>query len=104
LEILSKIFVGRKTIETAVALAMCSFSMGSSFQEMLYTVMCIHAGTFLKHANAEKDSQRLLSAEKKQTIAWKRKSHLLTFKATKQNHQKETKEGETYGAGSFNSS
>jgi len=46
----------------------------------------------------------LLSAEKNQTIAWKKKSILLKFKATKQNHQKETKEGEKYGAGSFNSS
>ena len=104
LEILSKIFVGRKTMETAVALSMCRFSMGSSFQEILYTVMGIHTGTFLKHANAEKDSQRLLSAEKNQTIAWKKKSILLKFKATKQKYQRETKEGETYGAGSFNSS
>ena len=91
-------------METSVALAMCSFSMGSSFQEMLYTVMCIHAGTFLKHSNAEKDSQRLLSAEKNQTIVWKKSKHLLKFIATKQKYQRETKEGETYGAGLFNSS
>ena len=65
--------------------------------------MGIHAGTFLKHANAEKDYQRLLSAEKKQTIAWKKRRHLLKFKRTKQKHQRETKEGETYCAGLFNS-
>ena len=97
------VFVGRKTMGTAVALAMCRFSMGSSFQQILYTVMGIHAGTFLKHANAENDYQRLLSAEKKQTIAWKKRRHLLKFKRTKQKHQRETKEGETYCAGLFNS-
>ena len=83
---------------------MCHFSMGSSFQDILYTVMGCHAGTFLKLAHAEKDFQRLLSAEKKQTFDWKKRRHLLKVKATQQKYQRETKEGETYGAGLFTSS
>ena len=95
------IFVGRKTMETAVALAVCRFSMGSSFQQTLCRIVGIQSGSFLKQANAEKDSERLLLAEKKQTKSWKKRRHELKYKSSKHNQKMEVKEGETYAAGSF---
>ena len=95
------IFVGRKTMETAVALAVCRFSMGSSFQQTLCRIVGIQSGSILKQANAEKDSQRLLLAEKKHTKSWKKRRRALKYKSSKHNQEMKVKEGETYAAGSF---
>ena len=88
-------------METAVALAVCRFSMGSSFQQTLCRIVGIQSGSFLKQANAEKDSERLLLAEKKQTKSWKKRRRELKYKSSKHNQKMEVKEGETYAAGSF---
>ena len=95
------IFVGRKTMETAVSLAVCRFSMGSSFQQTLCRIVGIQSGSFLKQANIEQDSQRLLLAEKKHTKAWKKRRRELKYKNSNLNQKMAVKEGETYAAGSF---
>ena len=88
-------------METAVALVVCRFSMGSSFQQTLCRIVGIQAGAFLKQANKEQDSQRLLLAEKQHTKPWKKRRHELKYRNSKDGQKAEAKESETYAVGSF---
>ena len=54
-------YVGRNTIETAVAMAVCQFSMGSSFRQTIFTVLGIEV---LRTSSIAKDIGRLKKAEK----------------------------------------
>ena len=94
------VFVGRKTMETGVGLAVCRFSMGSSFQQTLCRIVGIHSGSVLTQANIEQDSQRLLLAEKHTKAVTKRRHELKYTKSTL-NQNMAVKEGETCAAGSF---
>ena len=58
------IFVGRKTIETAVAMSICQFSMGASFQAVLLKAIGIEAGPFCDQGSNEKDRTRLKKAKR----------------------------------------
>ena len=92
------IYVGKKTIETAVTMSVCQFSMGASFQSMLLKALSMDLGAFLEQGSNEKDFNRLKKAKKSITGRFreKRKS-----KGIQQEQKKQTQEGTTYVAGEF---
>jgi len=58
------IYVGRRTLNTAVALAACQFSMGSTFKVLLLKLLGMEAGENLKRFLKGKDDERIKIAEK----------------------------------------
>ena len=95
------IFVGRKTIETAVSLAACQFSMGANFKTVLCKALEIEPGAFLKAASTEKNIKRLQNANKKATAEAKRRRKILKYKSLAKELEKKRVEGPMYAAGSF---
>ena len=95
------VFVGRKTMETAVALACSQFSIGASFRQILCKAMGILEGDYLVQAGIQKDIQRIKLAEKKSREEWKDRRKRLKFNKSTQSAKKSCKEGQTYAAGLF---
>ena len=58
------IFVGRRTLETAVALAACQFSMGATFKQILRKTLGLVPGDNLERQAAARNVERLKKAEK----------------------------------------
>ena len=96
------IFSGRKTVETAVSLAACQFSMGASFKSTLCKVLNMEAGSFMEEASRKKDLKRLSKAEKAHSLAAKKRRRELKFKSSVQEQKTKDSEGVTYCAGTFN--
>ena len=87
------IFVGRRTLETAVALAACQFSMGSTFKSILWKTLGLVPGSNLEREAAARSAERLKKAEKAvDTIAKNRRKQLKYKKQSKEqkrNHKRE---------------
>ena len=95
-------FVGRKTMETGVALAFSQFSMGATSKNILCQALGIVGGTYLEQFSNEKDMIRIRKAQKAGTEKAKRKRKELKFKKVLKDDKKKRTEGVTYSAGSFN--
>ena len=96
------IYTGKNTLETAVTLALCQFSMGRSFQHLLCNLVGFDAGKFLQQNSISADKKRLKKAEIASSFqAKKRRKELKFSRAVKDQNSKE-KEGPTYSAGAFN--
>ena len=94
-------FVGRRTIVTAVALAACQFSMGSSFKKVLCLILNLTPGKYFeKYINAD-SVERIKRAEKASNELIKKRRRHLKFKKIAKQSDKASKEGESYGAGLF---
>ena len=95
-------FAGRRTIETAVLLSLCQFSMGATFKEVLCNVLGIIPGEFLKEGMRKKSFKRISKAEIANSQASRKRRRQLRYTNSSQDQKAKTSEGETYGAGAFN--
>ena len=95
-------FCGRKTVEMAVSLALCQFSMGASSQSVLCQVLGIPPGMYLERNSVRKDIKRLEKAEIASQEGAKLRRKQLKFKKTVKDNQMKQKEGQTYKGGQFN--
>ena len=95
------IYVGRRTLKTAVALAACQFSMGATFKVLLLNLLGMEAGESLKRFVKEKDCERIKLAEKASSEAAKKHRKKLKYEQIKVDQKAKKGEGETYGAGLF---
>ena len=91
------IYVGRRTLKAAVALAACQFSMGATFKVLLLNLLGMEAGETLKRFVKEKDCERIKLAEKASSDHRKK----LKYEQIKVDQKAKKDEGETYGAGLF---
>ena len=57
-------YVGRKTMQTAKAFAVCRYAMGASYQSLICKAMQLEPGAVLKETAREKDLKRLKRSEK----------------------------------------
>ena len=95
------IYVGRKTMQTAMAFAVCKYTMGASFQSLICKVMQLEPGTALKEAARKRDLTRLKRAEKAASEPAKKRRKCLKYCQLKKDESTKKTEGETYGAGAF---
>ena len=94
-------YVGRHTLETAVSMAACQFSMGATFKTVLCQCLGIEAGVHTKKASAIKSLQRLEIAKKASNKKAKTRRKRLKYKGISKEVQKKRQEGDTYSAGDF---
>jgi len=94
-------YVGRKTLETAVALAVCQFTMGATYRSMLCNILGICEKAPLKAFSHKKNLKRLKYAEKAASKGQKARRKQLKFRTAAKETMLEHKEGITYGAGEF---
>ena len=94
-------FVGRKTMETAVSLAVCQFSVGSTCRTMLCKLLGIVPGFYLEKASNEKDHKRLKKSLKASTDVAKKRRKQLKYNKVSLEQKKKGTEGIMYSAGSF---
>ena len=95
------IYVGRKTVDTAVALAACQFSMGATFKTLLCKTMGLVPGENLKRKAAARTALRLEKAERASSVLAKRRRKELKFKTKLKANKQKSLEGDTYAAGAF---
>ena len=95
------IFVGRKMIETAVAIAACQFTMGATFKVTLCKMLGIEPGSTLVRFTREESKKRVKLADKAATTEAKKRRKQLKFKQTVSSKTQDESEGITYAAGSF---
>ncbi len=95
------IYVGRRTLSTAVALATCQFSMGATFKVLLFNLLGMEAGQSVKRYLNEKDAARVKLAEKASSEVAKKHRKKLKYQKIKIDQNTKKDEGETYGAGLF---
>ena len=95
------IHVGRKTLDTAVALAACQFSMGATFKTILCKILGLVPGENLKRKAAASTALRLERAEKASTVVAKKRRKELKFKTKLKANKQKSLEGNTYAAGAF---
>ena len=95
------IYVGRRTLSTAVALATCQFSMGATFKVLLFNLLGMEAGQSVKRYLNKKDAARVKLAEKASSEVAKKHRKQLKYQKIKIDQNTKKDEGETYGAGLF---
>ena len=95
------IYVGRKTVDTAVALAAFHFSMGATFKTLLCKTMGLVPGGNLKRKAAARTALRLEKAERASSVLAKRGRKELKFKTKLKANKQKSLEGDTYAAGAF---
>ena len=78
-------YVGKKTIETAVTMSVCQFSMGASFQSMLLKALSMDLGAFLEQGSNEKDFNRLKKQKKASQEDSKKTRRAREFSKSKRN-------------------
>ena len=88
------IFVGRRTLETAVALAACQFSMGSTFKSLLCKTLGLVPGNNLER-EAARSAERLKKAEKAVYTIAKKKAETTKIQKTIKRTKKEITRGRT---------
>ena len=95
------IFVGRKTMETAVAIAACQFSMGATFKVALCKALGVDPGSSLVKFAARESRKRVELAEKAASTEAKKRRKQLKFRQTDSSKTQKESEGITYAAGAF---
>ena len=96
------IFVGRRTLETAVCLAVCQFSMGATFKVALCKALKLDPGKNLESSASKIDAERVKRAETACQEATKKRRKNLKYKKQSKEQKKKSQEGESYVAGGFN--
>ncbi len=94
-------FVGRKTLQTAVSLAICQFSMGATFQVALCKALNIVPGAILESSAVRSSAERLRKAEKAASDKVKKQRKKLKYEKQSQQKSRRNKEGKTYVPGGF---
>ena len=77
-------FAGRKTVDTAVLLSLCQYSMGTSFKESLLKVLGIMPGEFLKEGARKKSLKKFSKAEVANSQAGRKRRRQLKYKTSSQ--------------------
>ena len=95
------IFNGRKTLETAVLLALCQFSMGKCYKDILCQILGFESGKYCKAENLRDSAQRLKKAEYKSSEKGRKRRRTLKFNKNMEEKSSQDKEGQTYKAGAF---
>ena len=88
-------------MEGATCMAICQFSLGATFREMLCRFVGIDPGYYLIQRSLQKSSERLKRAEEKSCDERKIKRKMLKFKNTTKIRKTIANEGPTYKAGDF---
>ena len=94
-------YVGRKAIQTALAIADCKYAMGASFQTLLCKAMQLEPGAVLKETAREQDLKRLKRAEKAVGEPAKNRRKCLKYSHFKKDETSKKTEGVAYSAGAF---
>ena len=94
-------YVGRKTLETAVALAVCQFTRGATYRSLLCSILGICENAPQKTFSYKKNLKRLKYAEKAASKGQKARRKHLKFRTATKETALQHKEGRTYGAGEF---
>ena len=94
-------YAGRYSVEGATCMAICQFSLGATFREMLCRFVGIDPGYYLIQGSLQKSSERLKKAEEKSSDERKKKRKMLKFKNTTKIQKTIANEGPTYKAGDF---
>ena len=95
------IFVGRKTMETAVAIAACQFSMGATFKGALWKALGVDPGSSLVDFAARESRKRVDLTEKAASTEANKRRKQLTFRQTDSSTSQKESEGITCAAGAF---
>ena len=95
------IFNGRKTLETAVLLAMCQFSMGKCFKDILCKILGFEPGKYCKAEAIRNSIERLKKAEYKSSEKGRKRRRTLKYNKNVKEQSLQNKEGQTYSAGTF---
>ena len=74
------IFNGRNTLETAVLLALCQFSMGKCFKDILCKILEFEPGKYCKAESLRSSIERLRKAECKSSEKGKKRRRTLKYK------------------------
>ena len=94
-------YAGKNTVECATCLALCQFSMGSTFKVLLYEVLGISPGKYLEAAARKRSLERIRKAEKASEEAVKKQRRRLRYDKSGRSRTLKAEEGETYKSGSF---
>ena len=94
-------FAGKRTIEMAVALAVCQFSIGDSFTSVLCRILGIEQGLHSQVFARKKTLKRLKKARIASTDTAKKRRKELKYKKLSLDQNLKDAEGETYSAGAF---
>ena len=94
-------YAGRRTIETAVALAACQFSMGATYKTILYKHLSIEPGVHMQRFSQEKSMKRLKLAGKASLDAAKKRRKQMQHKSILKESKRAKKEGPSYVPGGF---
>ena len=96
-------YVGRRTVQTATALALSQFSMGATFKALLFKILEMEPGRELEaSSHEEKNKKRIVLAEKASSFKSKAHRKNLKYQKVKANEKKKNSEGQTYTSGGFN--
>eukprot|EP00795_Rhopilema_esculentum_P017497 gene17497-9115_t len=95
-------FVGRKTLETAVMLAICQFTMGATFKVVLCQALNLTPGSTLELSAAKKDQERIKKAELAVRTETKKRRRVLKYKKKTTEQKRTVQEGEQYASGKYN--
>jgi len=90
--------VGRKTMQTAIAFAVCRYAMGASYQSLICKAMQLEPWTVLKETAREKDLKR---AEKAVGELAKKRRICLKYSKLKKDETAKKTEDTAYSAGAF---
>ena len=96
------IFTGRKTLEVAVLLALCQFSIGKCFKDILCQVLGFEAWKYLEAENIRDSIERLNKAEYKSSDKGKKRRKTVKFNKSMKAQTLTDTEGQLYEAGAFN--
>ena len=94
-------FVGRKTFETAVSLAICQFSMGATFKVALCEALNMAPGQILQKSTVAKNADRIDKAERASSKEMKQRRKKVKYQRQSKEQKKKSEEGEAYSAGGF---
>ena len=94
-------YVGRKSVESATCMAICQFSVGATFKEMLCRTLGMEPGSALIEGSILKTVACLKKAEKAASKEGKSKRKRLKYDKISKDKKRTNKEGQTYKAGAF---
>ena len=95
------IFNGRNTLETAVLLALCQFSMGKCFMDILCKILGYEPGKDCKAEPLRSSIERLRKADCKSNEKGKKRRKTLKYNKNVKQQSLQDKEGQTYSSGAF---
>ena len=88
-------------MEGATCMAICQFSLGATFREMLCRFVGIDLGYYLIQGSLQKSSERLKKAEVKSSNERKKRRKMLKFKNITKIQRTIANEGPPYKADDF---